>query len=153
MTQRPTPASLDAHLGYWLRRVSNEVSAAFALALETERVSVAEWVMLRLLHGESQRTSADLASLTGMTRGAISKILDKLESKALVARAQNPDDQRTQWLRLTRDGQRLVPRLAALADRNDEHFFGCLSAHEQAALRKLLEKISEAHQLQDTPVS
>jgi DNA-binding MarR family transcriptional regulator len=87
-----------------------------------------------------------------MTRGAVSKVLDKLESKALVTRTENPDDNRVQWLSLTRNGQRLVPKLASLADRNDAHFFDCLSPKEQAALRRLLEKLTDRHRLGEVPV-
>jgi DNA-binding MarR family transcriptional regulator len=149
---RSSPPTLDAHLGYGLRRVSNEVSGAFARALQAEGVSVAAWVALRLLHGEGKRTPGDLAALMGMTRGAVSKIVDKLEAKALVTRTQSPEDNRVQWLSLTRSGQRLVPKLAALADRNDAHFFGCLNADEQTALRKLLEKLTDFHRLGEVPV-
>lgn len=149
---RSTLPTLDAHLGYWLRRVSNEVSGAFARGLQAEGISAAEWVALRLLHGETKRTPGDLAALTGMTRGAVSKVLDKLEAKAFVTRVRNPEDNRVQWLSLTRSGQRLVPKLAALADRNDGYFFGCLSAEEQTSLRKLLEKLTEFHRLGEVPV-
>lgn len=145
-------AYLEAHLGYWMRRVSNAVSAGFERALRAEDVSVAEWVALRLLLAESKRTTGDLALLTGMTRGAVSKIVAKLEAKALVTRTDNPDDSRVQWLGLTRKGERLVPKLAALADANDARFFGCLSAREQAELRRLLEKLSEEHRLHGVPV-
>ncbi len=148
-----SPSSLETHLGYWLRRVSNAVSSAFAQALEAERISVAEWVVLRLLHGATRRAAADLATVTGMTRGAVSKILDKLEHKGLTLRTENPNDNRVHWLALTREGQRLVPRLAALADRNDAHFFDCLSAQERATLRRLLEKLTDHHHLRDTPTS
>ncbi len=148
-TSLPT---LDVHLGYWLYRVANQVSGALARALHAEQVSVAEWVVLRLLHGQYKKTPGELASLTGLTRGAVSKVLDKLEGKALVVRAENPDDNRVQWLSLTRNGQRLVPKLAALADRNDQHFFGCLKAAEQAALRRLLEKLTDFHHLGGLPV-
>jgi DNA-binding MarR family transcriptional regulator len=149
---RASISNLDAHLGYWLRRVSNRVSGAFASSLQAEQISVAEWVALRLLYTGDKTTPGDLASLTGMTRGAVSKVLDKLESKGLVARASNADDNRVQWLSLTAEGQRLVPRLAALAARNDAHFFACLTASEQTALRRLLEKLTDFHRLRETPV-
>lgn len=145
-------SELEAHLGYWLRRVSNEVSGAFARALAEEHVSVAEWVALRLLQNETERSSADLATLTGMTRGAVSKILDKLEAKSLVTRAASVDDGRVHRLALTKSGQRLVPKLAVLADRNDASFFDVLTAKEQAELRRLLEKITDAHGLRQVPV-
>ncbi len=147
------PSDLEAHLGYWLRRVSNHVSATFARALEANDVSVAEWVALRLLHDEARRASSDLAALTGMTRGAVSKVVDKLEDKGLVSRAPNPDDSRVQWLSLTRRGARLTPKLAALADANDARFFDCLTARERSELRRLLTKVAEAHSLADVPIT
>jgi hypothetical protein len=38
---KPDSSALEAHLGYWLRRVSNHVSGAFARAQEARHVSVA----------------------------------------------------------------------------------------------------------------
>jgi DNA-binding MarR family transcriptional regulator len=152
MPARPSPSTLEAHLGYWLRRVSNAVSGAFVRALQAEQVSAAEWVVLRLLLGEAQKSPGDLAVITGLTRGAISKVLDKLEAKNFVARTENPDDSRAQRLSLTRTGQRLVPRLAALADQNDDHFFSCLTTREQAELRRLFEKLAHVHGLRGVPV-
>lgn len=151
-TSRSSPSTLDTHLGYWMRRVSNAVSGAFVRALQTEDVSAAEWVAARLLLGETRRSPGDLAALTGMTRGAVSKVLDKLEAKGLVTRTDNPEDSRAQWLSLTRRGERLVPKLAALADRNDGDFFGCLTARERVELRRLLEKLANAHGLHGVPV-
>lgn len=148
----PQPAKLEAHLGYWLRRVSNVVSGTFARALGAEQISVAEWVALRLLHGKAGQTLGDLAATTGMTRGAVSKVLDKLDARSLIERTENPGDRRVQWLSLTRSGQRLVPQLAALADRNDAHFFACLTAKERAELRRLLEKLSQVHGLREPPL-
>jgi len=139
-----TVSPLEAHLGYWLRLVSNEVSSAFARAIEERGMTVGEWVVLRLLFDREKQTLSEVARLTGMTRGAISKILDKLEVKALIARAQNPDDSRVQWLSLTRSGRRLVPDLAAMADSNDAHFFGALS--------HALEKLSRVHGFRSVPV-
>ena len=36
-------SDLDAHLGYWLRFVSNHVSQTFASRLQGKGVTVAEW--------------------------------------------------------------------------------------------------------------
>ena len=146
------PAELEAHLGYWLRRVSNFVSGTFARTLGTREISVAEWVALRLLYGKSEQTLGELATITGMTRGAVSKVLDKLAAGSLITRTENPDDRRVQWLSLTRSGQRMVPELAALADRNDAQFFSCLTKKEQAELRRLLEKLTEFHGLREPPL-
>ena len=143
--------ALEAHLGYWLRRVSNHVSGAFARALQGQQISVAEWVALRLIWQQERVTPANLSEMIGMTRGAISKIVEKLETKGLATRMDNPEDSRSQWVSLTRRGRSLVPKLADLADKNDEHFFGCLNKPERATLRRLLEKLTDVHRFRDVP--
>jgi uncharacterized protein YbcV (DUF1398 family) len=47
----------------------------------------------------------------GMTRGAVSKILDKLESKNLISRTTSPIDNRVQFLTLTGKATRALPIL------------------------------------------
>ena len=59
----PLP-ELESHLGYWLRRVSNHVSAEFARLLQARQVTVAEWVALRHPYGRSDLTPG-LAGTTG----------------------------------------------------------------------------------------
>ena len=146
-------AGLESHLGYWLRQVSNHVSDAFARDLQTRRISGGEWVALRQLYDHEDITSGELSALLGMTRGAISKILDKLESKGLVARITRSEDKRSQALALTLKGKQLLPELAELADMNDAEYFGCLDAEEQAQLRGLLQELAQVHQWHDVPIN
>ena len=145
-------SGLESHLGYWLRRVSNTVSGEFARSLYTRQTSVAEWVLLRRLHEREQATPGELAEALTMTRGAISKIIDKLQAKGWIRSRVNPEDNRGQLLSLTPVGRRKLPELAEIADQNDEHFFACLDAGERAALKRLLSKLAEHHQIRDVPV-
>jgi hypothetical protein len=46
----------------------------------------------------------------------------------------------------------LVPKLAALADANDQEFFSALSGAEDAALLAALKKLASAHDLRKIPV-
>lgn len=141
---RTAPVSdLSAHLGFWLRTVSNHVSHAFAGKLAGKGVTVAEWVMLRALYGKEPMPPSRLAEDMGMTRGAISKLADRLIGKTLVVREASAEDGRAQTLALTPQGTKLVPELAALADRNDEEFFSSLSAEERAALERVLKRLIE----------
>ena len=145
-------SSLEAHLGYWMRFVSNRVSDEFRLAVEACGVSVTEWVALRTFYGADNATAATLIDALGMTKGAVSKIVVRLEEKGLVLRSSDPADARAVHLRLTKAGQTLVPRLAKLADDNDRRFFSHLSREQQAALRDILEQTVRFHQLREVPV-
>lgn len=144
-------SDLETHLGYWLRFVSNHVSHAFSLKLQARDVTVAEWVVLRELFDLADIQPSTLADRLGMTRGAISKLADRLIAKELIARTTSTEDRRQQTLSLTDAGQTLVPKLAELADRNDAEFFGHLEPAERAALEKTLKEIVRRHELKTIP--
>ncbi|TCK75786.1 DNA-binding MarR family transcriptional regulator [Acidipila rosea] len=145
-------SDLETHLGYCLRRVSNAVSGNFARALQAKRTSVAEWVLLRQLYDRRQATPGELADALTMTRGAVSKILDKVEAKSWIRRRVKPEDNRVQLLSLTAAGRRIVPELAKIADRNDDQFFACLDSDERQSLGRLLGKLATCHQIRDVPI-
>lgn len=147
----PPVSTLESHLGYWLRRVSNAVSGGFAQSLHARHTSVAEWVLLRHLCERTQATPGEMAQILAMTRGAVSKIIDKLESKGWIRSRVNPEDNRGQLLSLSGAGRRVLPELAKIADHNDQKFFSCLDSGERANLRRLLGKIAEHHQLHAVP--
>jgi DNA-binding MarR family transcriptional regulator len=144
-------SDLKKHAGFWLRFVSNHVSHAFARKLLDSGVTVAEWVVLREMYGEGAMAPSAVAERTGMTRGAASKLVDRLVGKGLVTRQERSDDRRFQDIALTSTGRQLVPALAALADENDEEFFHPLSAAEREALIVTLKKLVQAHGLQKFP--
>ena len=87
-----------------------------------------------------------------MTRGAVSK--SSINWKA------RDWSQATPGRRITasecfperREGARLLPELVEVADSNDRKHFGGLSAEEQAALKTLLQKLTNIHQWHDAPV-
>jgi len=143
---------LEAHLGYWLRFVSNQVSHSFSLKLADRDVTVAEWVVLRELYECDAMAPSALAEKIGMTRGAISKLGDRLLAKALVTRTTSDDDRRYQALALTAKGRAIVPKLAALADQNDAEFFGHLKAEERENIKSAMREIVDRHGLKSVPV-
>lgn len=152
MAPRAPVSDLNAHLGYWLRYVSNHVSKAFARKVAEHDVSVAEWVLMRQLLDSEPLAPSTLAERMGMTRGSITKLADRLIARSLLARAADPRDGRAQILRLTPAGRALVPRLAALADRNDAEFFAHLLPKDRAALLRILKDIVERRGLSAVPI-
>jgi len=150
-TDEDLVSKLESHLGYWLRRVSNAVSGSFSRALNDKRTSVAEWVLLRELHDRGQTSPGELADSLGLTRGAVSKIVDKLDAKGWIQADAKEGDSRFRLLSLTRAGRRSLPVLAEVADQNDARYFDCLSAREKSVLRKLLIKLANHNHIHDVP--
>lgn len=151
-TRRGEPSDLVAHIGYWMRLVSNSVSYTFSRKLENYGVTVAEWVILRKMYGENDATSVSiLADITGLTRGAVSKLVTRLLEKDLVSRTESATDRRSQEIELTAKARALVPQLARTADQNDEEFFGCLHKNERSRLLSILRKLAGHHEIRIVP--
>jgi DNA-binding MarR family transcriptional regulator len=153
MAKKRRVSGLDAHLGYWLRFVSNHVSQAFTRKVEAKGVTVAEWVLLRELFGLGPTSPSRVADCLGMTRGAISKLVERLRLKKLVTRTASDDDGRAHVVALTAAGNELVPVLARLADENDREFFGHLTDDERNSLAGALREIVRRHEWKDVPTS
>lgn len=149
----PSVSHLKSHIGFWMRVVSNSVSHAFARKLESSGVTVAEWVVLREMFSAGPGTSpSHIATITGLTRGAVSKLIERLLRKDLVTRSEAATDRRYQDIALTRSGSALVPKLARLADQNDAEFFGVLSLSDRKTLLEILKKMAARHQLKQLPI-
>ncbi len=152
MTIKKPPSELNDHLGYWLRYVSNHVSHAFASKVEEHGVTVAEWVLLRALFDAGEMNPSQLAEIIGMTRGAVSKLVERLCQKELLIRTLSDGDRRYQKIGLTAVGRRLVPTLARLADENDREFFGHLKPDERGLLVRILEDIVRKNGWKNLPI-
>jgi len=146
------PAGLEDHLGYRLRLVSNHVSHAFRLKVETHGVTVAEWVVLRMLFDVERLGPSELAERMGMTRGAVSKLVERLTTKRLTTCRTEKGDRRFQSLALTPAGRKLVPVLARLADENDGEFFGHLTPEQRATFDALLLEVQRRRPNEQVPV-
>ena len=145
-------SNLESHLGYWLRFVSNHVSHAFRLKVETRGVTVAEWVMMRALYDRDTANPSQLAEQVGLTRGAVSKLIDRLILKGFVVCRADKRDRRYQTLALSPRGRKLVPELAELADQNDREFFGHLTNQERKALGNVLKCMAAMHGFKNVPI-
>lgn len=153
MTTAKQPSELKSHIGYQLRCISNAVSHSFAQKLSKHEVTVAEWVILREMYANNESTSPGMiAEFTGLTRGAVSKLIDRLVRKKLVSRSEAKADRRFQQIKLLPIAKELVPKLAAIADENDHHFFSVLSTVEQENLMEILIKLTEVHKLKTNPI-
>ena len=115
-------------------------------------VTVAEWVLLRELYEGDSRAPSALAERLALTRGAVSKLVDRLAAKALVTRVAGKQDRRYQEIALTAAGRALVPELSVLADKNDAEFFGHLPAADNKALERIMKDIMRNRGLRTIPI-
>lgn len=102
-------------------------------------------------HGAPYRmTPSQLADILLVTRGGMTKRIDRLEARGLVERLANGTDRRSLLVGLTERGRLLVDDLVARHTANESRLLAVLSPEERAsldgALRKLLVAIGDGGQ-------
>lgn len=132
---------LKDHIGFWLRRISNEVHNAFVSKLEKAEITIPEWCVLIALYHDHETTPAQIAAKVGIDRAAVSRTVEKLVKRGFVQRKIG-QDRRYTHLQLTQKAKELVPQLAKFADENEKEFFSMLSSQEKKTLEKILLKIA-----------
>lgn len=132
---------IQDHLGFWLGRVSQQVHTAFVAKLKSAAISIPEWSVLIILYHETEPTPAKIAAQVGIDRAAISRTVEKLVQRGFITRTIG-HDRRYTYLQLTEKANALIPKLAKLADKNEEEFFFMLEKEEKETLEKILLKVA-----------
>ena len=83
------------------------------LATGTDIHGTSEITVLTSLRLNGPQRPRTLAELNGFTRGGTTNLIDRLESRGLVTRANVPTDRRGVEIRLTDDGAALIERITA----------------------------------------
>jgi len=86
-------------------------------------------------------TAGELSASTLVTSGAISKRIDRLESKGLVKRSVSASDARGREIQLTAEGRRLTDELVVRHWANEDRLLAALDAGERVQLAGLLRKL------------
>jgi DNA-binding MarR family transcriptional regulator len=99
-----------------LRRSSVETLLFHQAAADRLGINLTDLICCSLLELEGPLTAGKLAELTGLTTGAITGVVDRLEKAALVERATDPDDRRRVIVRPLPRRERDLRRLFELFD-------------------------------------
>ncbi|MFJ3174169.1 MarR family winged helix-turn-helix transcriptional regulator [Streptomyces roseus] len=148
-----TSSGLRDHLGYWIRRLSDEVHGRFERQLASHDVTVAQWAVLITVYRGDAVTTREVGRYVNVDAGAVSRLVDRLVAKELMTREPDPASRRSLRLTLTPTGRDLVPRLAEIADANDAHFFSALGPDRRQQLEEWVKRlVDEVHpDSPDTP--
>ncbi|MEU3340016.1 MarR family transcriptional regulator [Streptomyces sp. NPDC006668] len=87
-----------------------------------------------------------VAELSGMSRAAVSALVNTLERDGLVSRTRSPHDGRAVDLNLTESGLQAITAAFQAHNEREQEWAGSLSTDEQKTLVTLLEKLT-AHSL------
>jgi DNA-binding MarR family transcriptional regulator len=99
-------------LGYLLRRVYKLSVVQVEARLEDTGVGVTQWVVLSLVDGGIATTCRALSRNMGHDSGAMSRLVDQLETGGLLARVRDDTDRRVSNLIVTDAGKAVLTRSA-----------------------------------------
>jgi DNA-binding MarR family transcriptional regulator len=132
-------------LGYLLARARTTLVRAADLALNAEDITHAQGTILLLLASGKCTTAAELSRELYLDSASMTRMVDRLEKRGLLARAARSGDRRVADLQLTAEGRRLGALLPALYSGVLERSFAMFSADEIAQLRSLLGKFVDSN--------
>ena len=109
-------------VGHLLSRVRAEMLAALdnALAADQElsplELSAAQFIVIAALAlSDGAKSSSDLCKGISYDAGAMTRMVDRLESKGLIRRNRRPDDRRVVDVELTEAGHLAFPRMRVVS--------------------------------------
>lgn len=130
------------HLGFQIRKKLEEGFAAKKLDVTAE-----EWALLLILSNHEKLSPTDLSQLSLRDTTTVSRMLDRLERKALIARRRTHKDRRKVDIEMTPAGRELFPELAEVAQSLiAASLVGVASEHQKLVtgiLRKMSANLAE----------
>lgn len=131
----------DNNIARLLRRSAACIASQVDLRLQPHGLTHAQWLPLLLLQYKQASTSAELASILQVDQGAMTRMLDRLETKGFCRRTRSLDDRRVINLKLTAEGLRALEHAPDLVSGVNATLLQGFTGHEVDLLRTLLRRI------------
>jgi len=135
-------------VGHLLSRVRSEMLAALDKALEADaelsalEISSAQFIVIAALAlAETAKSASDLCKGISYDAGAMTRMIDRLETKGLIRRNRRPQDRRVVYLELTEEGTRAYPRMRAVSMGVVNRFLQGFSDAEARQLESFLSRM------------
>jgi len=128
---------LDNHLGYFVRRLQIWVFQDFVDTLNPMRVRPAQYSVLLVIAANPGNSQAAIGQTLGIERARLARMLDELERRKWVARA-NGTDARSHSLYITPEGEKALAKIKRLAARHEARLAAHVGVKRRAQLMALL---------------
>jgi DNA-binding MarR family transcriptional regulator len=137
-------------VGHLMNRVRTEMLTALDKALEADpelsklEISSAQFIVIAALAiVEGAKSASELCKGISYDAGAMTRMLDRLETKGLIRRTRRPDDRRVVYLELTEEGYRAFPRMREVSMGVVNRFLRGFSQSEARQLEGFLTRMLE----------
>ena len=134
---------VDTYLGYLLGQANHALYKDFDAQVRARGLSSIEWRVLATLQDSEPLTVSQLAQEVLSKQPTVTKLVQRMADQGWVVLQADASDQRRTLVKVTPAGRRLVKPLVEAAREHEARILRSLGATEKAALRKLLEKITQ----------
>jgi DNA-binding MarR family transcriptional regulator len=134
------PTELLLAGGSLVPRVARELNSALDRQLAAFDLTAQQAVLL-LLAARQQVSPSQLKDRLGTDTAGMTRLLDRLEAKRLLARVRHPEDRRAIIIEPTEAGRALVPRLAPIFRRVNGQLLAGLGQDEVVQLTTTLQRM------------
>lgn len=121
-------------VGHLRERIVSHIDEALA----PMELTAAQYIIVVNLAQDGIGTPSALCALLEYDRGAMCRLLQRMEDKGLIKREPNVEDRRSICLELTEKGQRLYPEILPTVTRIYQQAMDGFSEQEQKTLASLL---------------
>lgn len=132
----------EESVGYLMRRIMSAVAQAMDSQMsDPDGPTYPQWIPLHKLEVGAATTVAELARECLLDAGAMTRLLDRLESKGLCRRVRSLEDRRVVNIELTDEGRAAAQQVPEILSRvQNEHLAG-FSEAEWEQLKSYLRRI------------
>jgi len=107
----PDTFSLTQSVGFSINKARNVLVTEMDAALKELDITAQQMGILLSMRHATAATPFELSKLLGIDTGLMTRMLDKLEAKGLLARSRNIEDRRVVNLKLTKAGEAVAAQL------------------------------------------
>ncbi len=133
---------VEQSLGFIVARTSARMRNHLAKALKPYNVTTEQWALLVRLWQQDGISQKELADKTQKDQPTITRILDKLEQRGLIARQSNPNDRREYLICLRPEGWEIRASLEKAALEVLHDAVRGMTEQDQDRLKKLLNRVT-----------
>jgi DNA-binding MarR family transcriptional regulator len=134
---------VEERLGHLVKSLEQELSSAKDAVLRPLGLTVPQYQALLVVADEPGISGAELARRCLVTPQTMTTVLGNLTAKGLIERRSVPGQGRAMETSITTAGKRLLTRADKRVLEVEDQLTAALPARDQAALRKMLERLRE----------
>ena len=131
----------DKSILFQIAKARNILKKEFEKELRSYTISYAHRVILIRLSEKDGLTQKELAQDTYFEQSNLTLMLDKLEQKGLVIRSPKENDRRAYLIKITPEGEALIPALVNMGEQIMEKAFQGIPPEKKTEFSRFLELI------------